>query len=195
MHRSRYQLSLYAGTNASKALRDRMAVIYEENMKNLLGEKLDPLEKEEEWFHPHARILILRSDKTTNGDGTTSQLAQRDCSDVVAYGVFRFDTEENADEDKEDEVLYCYEIQISSVARRQGLGRELLELMTLFGKQYNMKKVILTCFKANTDAIAFYTKLGFTNDPICPSQWENSDPDSDEEEEVDYFILSKSWDT
>lgn len=31
----------------------------------------------------------------------------------------------------------------------------------------------------------------FKYDVICPSQWVNSDSDEEDEEEVDYFILSK----
>ncbi|KAG8766810.1 hypothetical protein FRC15_006105 [Serendipita sp. 397] len=179
-----------------------MRTIFEENMKEFLEGTLDPLQKEEEWFHPHARILVLQQE--TEGAGgqmkNKSQFVQRDFLNVVAYGVFRFDTEENADDDLEDEVLYCYELQVSSTARRQGLGRELLELMSLFGKQHHMKKVMLTCFKANEDAIAFYKKIGFTNDPICPSQWADSESEEEteeeeEEEEIDYFILSKPLNT
>jgi len=63
---------------------------------------LDRLEKESEWFHPHSRILVVSDSESALPVGSrTTRRAQP----VVAYGVFRFDTEEN-ENDSEDEVLY-----------------------------------------------------------------------------------------
>lgn len=182
-----YDLKLYRGIDAPQGLRKAMWTIYQDNLTSILKEELDELQKSDEWFHPHSRLLVLSSQPTTTSENQTTNLN----SSVVAYGVFRFDTEENEEDDGYDEVLYCYELQVATSARRQGLGRQILELMNDFGRKYKMKKTMLTCHKVNTSAIAFYTQLGFKYDVICPSQWVNSDSDEEDEEEVDYFILSK----
>ncbi|EIN13677.1 hypothetical protein PUNSTDRAFT_129350 [Punctularia strigosozonata HHB-11173 SS5] len=57
-----------------------------------------------------------------------------------------------------------------------------------------MDKVMLTLIKANEHAAAFYSALGFVEDPTSPGfvvedpddSWEDEDLD-----EVDYMILSK----
>ena len=40
-----------------------------------------------------------------------------------------------------------YEVQVSTHARRKGLGRGILELMKQYGMKYKMRKVVLTCLK------------------------------------------------
>lgn len=69
----------------------------------------DRLEKEGEWFHPHSRLLILTTLPSSENEGTSTSKSPQSKSqgEVVAYGVFRFDTEENVD-DGEDEVIYWY---------------------------------------------------------------------------------------
>lgn len=146
------------------------------------------MEKEEEWFHPNARLLVLTDEAGSIPRASSNSRSTPRGPPIAAYGVFRFDTEEN-ENDGEDEVLYCYELQISESVKRSGIGRSIIELMEMLGTQHGMKKIVLTCFKENTNALAFYKKLGFDHDPICPSVYTH--PDAEEEEEVDYFILSK----
>jgi hypothetical protein len=128
------------------------------------GMEMDRLEKESEWFHPHSRVLILTEPTNSSGEKQKKSRATRAGDPVVAYGVFRFDTEENEKDDEMDEVLYwsvksrpcripyltppfSYELQVSTKARRVGLGKKLLSFMEMFGIQYNMKKLMLTCHK------------------------------------------------
>ena len=67
-----------------------------------LKEELDELQKSDEWFHHHSRLLVL-SHRPAVAKGQTVGP-----EDVIAYGVFRFDTEENEEDDGYDEVLYWY---------------------------------------------------------------------------------------
>ncbi|PVG04829.1 hypothetical protein CPB86DRAFT_771456 [Serendipita vermifera] len=190
----RYHLALRSGLNVPKRIQDQLWNIYAINMRAVMPDmEMDRLEKESEWFHPHSRLLILN--EPTDESQKSSRTSQVSGS-VVAYGIFRFDTEENEKDDEMDEVLYCYELQVSTKARRLGLGKKLLSFMEMFGTQYNMKKLILTCHKANSPAIAFYMSMGLINDPICPSKWMaegdlDDEEEDEEEEEIDYYILSK----
>jgi len=98
-------------------------------------------------------------------------------TDLVAYGMFRFEVEESND------VLYCYELQVSSTARRMGLGKMMMQQLWKIGSSWKMKKTMLTVLKENTAAFEFYTKLGFAIDETSPSKFE---------QEVDYEIMSSN---
>ncbi|KAJ3054051.1 N-alpha-acetyltransferase 40 [Rhizophlyctis rosea] len=67
-------------------------------------------------------------------------------------------------EDVEDEkipVVYCYELQLESDARGKGLGAYLMNLIEEVGTAWGMRKVMLTAFKSNVSAMAFYKRLGW----------------------------------
>jgi len=162
---------------------------YDANMRTLsenssMGWK--PEEKRDELFHRDSRFLLVRR---TGQEGNWHEL--------VAFSMFRFDWEDCVDEDilershggREDqcEVLYLYELQVSSVARRNGIGAKLVRLLELVAKRYGMLKVMLTCLKANEAAMSFYLKNGFEVDGISPSQ----DVENGEDDLCDYEIMSK----
>ncbi|KAJ7786396.1 hypothetical protein B0H16DRAFT_1490291 [Mycena metata] len=67
-------------------------------------------------------------------------------------------------------------------AQRHGLGRTLMNHLAKIGKDFKLDKIMLTVFKANTQALRFYKNFGFKPDETSPE-------DADEE---DYKILSKS---
>jgi len=98
---------------------------------------------------------------------------------VVAMSHFRFDVDEDV------EVLYCYEVQLSQIVRRKGLGKFLMQILELMAMKAKMKKVILTVFKANSHANNFFTKMKYKVDDTSPSL------DTEDEENYDYEILSK----
>lgn len=80
-------------------------------------------------------------------------------------------------------VVYCYELQCQPSAQSKGLGKFLMQILELIAFTYGMSKVVLTCFKANDRAQAFYrNKLGYVVD--------SSDPEG--EFECNYNILSKA---
>ncbi|XP_032090125.1 N-alpha-acetyltransferase 40 isoform X2 [Thamnophis elegans] len=82
----------------------------------------------------------------------------------VAFSHFRFDVEYG------EEVLYCYEIQLESKARRKGLGKFLIQILQLVANSTQMKKVMLTVFKHNHGANHFFREaLQFEIDDTSPS--------------------------
>ncbi|XP_060602682.1 N-alpha-acetyltransferase 40-like [Ruditapes philippinarum] len=120
-------------------------------------------EKREEMSEERALYLIVR-----NKDG-----------EPVAFVHFRFDME------YDEEVLYCYEIQLTEPLRRKGLGKFLMQILELLAYKTEMTKVMLTVFKANDSAVTFFMEaLKYEIDDISPD-------DGMYEEEARYWILSK----
>ncbi|KAI0190811.1 acyl-CoA N-acyltransferase [Astrocystis sublimbata] len=66
-------------------------------------------------------------------------------------------------------VVYCYEIHLKPELQRTGMSRLLMSLLESVAAQTPpIGKVMLTCFLSNQNALAFYTSIGFTEDPISP---------------------------
>ncbi|GFU20192.1 n-alpha-acetyltransferase 40 [Nephila pilipes] len=119
--------------------------------------------KLEELVHEDARFLIVR-------DSTDK---------IVGFSHFRFDTESNYP------VLYCYELQIDSAIQRKGIGKHLMNILTLIAYKFKLVKILLTVFKNNTAGLSFYRdSLRFGRDESCPY----------DEEGKCYLILRKSVD-
>ncbi|KAH9982472.1 acyl-CoA N-acyltransferase [Lactifluus volemus] len=91
--------------------------------------------------------------------------------------MFRFDMEDD------ECVLYCYELQVSQTVQRGGIGKVLMQCLCDIARKWNIQKVMLTVFKANQAAFLFYQTMGFNV--------ESEDEWVDEDEEVDYWIMSK----
>ncbi|KAK3924753.1 N-alpha-acetyltransferase 40 [Frankliniella fusca] len=117
--------------------------------------------KKEEMTDDDARYLIARS-----SDGKR-----------LGFSHFRFDM------DFDDEVLYCYELQIEEHARRKGLGCFMLGVLEALTVHYNMKKTMLTVFKHNHPGKTFFKKNGYKPD--------ETSPEDTEDEIFCYEILSK----
>jgi len=98
----------------------------------------------------------------------------------LAFAHFRFEV--NDDDRPTEEVLYLYEIQIDSIAQRNGLGRRMMQMMEIVAMQMKMRKVMLTVFKKNEEALNFYDQLKYQIDKISPCQCG---------EIADYKIMSK----
>ncbi|KAH8918354.1 hypothetical protein BT69DRAFT_586111 [Atractiella rhizophila] len=128
---------------------------------------LDIPSKQLEFEHPDSRFIILRT------------LEEK----LVGFVNFRFDWEETM-EDEDVEVLYCYELQVSKEYQGFGAGRLLADLMEGLAKQWRMKKVMLTVFRANVEALAFYNRCSYDIDEISPSRVDGA-------EEAEYEIMSK----
>lgn len=100
---------------------------------------------------------------------------------IVAMAHFRFDV------DYDVEVVYCYEVQLREGVRGKGLGKFLIQILELMAMKAKMKKVVCTVFKANRQAVNFFTKMKYTIDDTSPSF-------QDEDfENVDYEIYSKCF--
>ncbi|KAK7557835.1 acyl-CoA N-acyltransferase [Phyllosticta citricarpa] len=66
-------------------------------------------------------------------------------------------------------VVYIYEIHLGDSHRGCGLGRHLMNTVERCAKEGMVDKVMLTCFRKNSTALAFYTKLGFGEDEFSPT--------------------------
>merc|ERR1712149_57258 len=96
---------------------------------------------------------------------------EADTNKPVAFSHFRFDM------DHDDDVLYCYEIQLEESVRRKGLGK-------LMMKKSDMLKIMLTVFKHNDVASKFFKEvLKYEIDETCPYDTVY--------EQFDYEILSR----
>ncbi|XP_002739028.1 N-alpha-acetyltransferase 40-like [Saccoglossus kowalevskii] len=121
-----------------------------------------------------------RVKKEELSDDRAWYLVARDSDGLaVAFVHFRFDI------DYDDEVLYCYEIQIEKAVRRKGLGKFLMQILGLIALKAEMKKVMLTVFKSNNTANQFFKKvLKYEIDETDQSSLYPLD-------DYDYEILSK----
>lgn len=134
------------------------------NMKNLYEDcewGWHEKKKKDEMTDDRARYLIAR---TLDGN-------------IVAFSHYRFDL------DFDIEVLYCYELQLKSDIRRQGLGKFMLQILELIAFSNNMKKVILTVLKNNQGAVNFFKSMNYEIDETSPID--------DAFDTYDYVIMSK----
>ena len=161
--------------------------LFEVNMGELYQNSswgLNLAEKKEELSHENARFLIVSGsdqDDTININTSSSVDMEKNGNGnkTLAFAHFRFEVN---DEDKPtEEVLYLYEIQIDSIAQRNGLGKRIMQIMEIIAMQQKMRKVLLTVFHNNKGAKTFYEKLKYTVDETSPSLFG---------EDADYEILS-----
>ena len=130
-----------------KHILDACLDLFKSNMGKLYEQSswgLDMKSKKEELTHETARYLIVTA---PGGD------------EILAFAHFRFEVD--SDDQPTREVLYLYEIQISPVAQRNGVGKRIMQILEIIGMQMKMRNVMLTVFKNNQDAIRFYEKLKY----------------------------------
>ncbi|CAJ2500155.1 Uu.00g030080.m01.CDS01 [Anthostomella pinea] len=66
-------------------------------------------------------------------------------------------------------VVYCYEIHLKPELQGTGLGKLLMSFQErVAANTPPIKKVMLTCFVSNNQALGFYRKFGFETDRISP---------------------------
>ncbi len=82
-------------------------------------------------------------------------------------------------------MIYLYEIHIRKANQRDGLGKELMDIVYTLGKAARMRKVMLTVFDHNKPACEFYRQQGYRVDPVSPSQ------DAERSGNVDFDIMFK----
>lgn len=142
--------------------------LFENNMGDMYRNSswgLDMAEKSKELRHEKARYL-LAIDKDEK---------------LAGFVHFRFEYDD--DESPSCAVLYIFEIQIEADYRRCGLGKHLMGIAERIGREQSMTKVVLTVFKTNQQAMAFYTKrLQYEIDELSPSKFGDHN--------ADYEILS-----
>lgn len=90
-------------------------------------------------------------------------LARQQDGTPVAFSHFRYDM------DYDDEVVYCYEIQVEKAVRRKGLGRFMMKVLELLMIKANMLKLMATIFKNDKPETAFFHDcLKFNTDETSP---------------------------
>lgn len=130
-------------------------------------------EKHTEMTDPHAWYLIAHN-------------VDRDDQPVAAVH-FRFDI------DSDDEVLYCYEIQLCEEVRRKGLGKFLMQILELMAFKAQMKKVMVTVLRHNAAAHEFFlNKLKYEVDETSPEDTLEDALFCPDGSAACYQILSKS---
>ncbi|KAF9569638.1 acyl-CoA N-acyltransferase [Agrocybe pediades] len=167
------RLQVMHNNDLKKTHRDAIWDIFELNMRSLYEDSSfgwDPQSKRKELFHALSRYLFVSEGGST---------------ELLAFVHFRFEVEED------ENVLYCYDIQIKPSAQGLGLGRRLLDELAKLGSVFRMEKILLTVLKKNTRAIKFYEAVGFSVDPTSPGYLESDEELIPENAEADYEILSK----
>ncbi|KAK4046060.1 hypothetical protein OIV83_006383 [Microbotryomycetes sp. JL201] len=157
-------------------LREWIWSLFLSNMQELYEashDGFDPEAKRRELFEPTSRFFVARS-HSNKGDQESS---------LLGYVIYRYDTEETSGTEDAD-VVYCYELQLEERSRRQGVGTLLMDLLFQTAKDFRMDKVMLTVFKSNKNAVAFYERTGHATDELDPSCFGRHD--------ADYRIMSRA---
>ncbi|WVZ73462.1 hypothetical protein U9M48_021765 [Paspalum notatum var. saurae] len=148
--------------------------------------------KRREMVAPEARYIFVK--QYSNGFITENSMKRdaevehmrvscnKDC--LLGFVHYRFVVEE------ELPVVYVYEIQMEPSAQGKGLGKFMMQLIEQIACKNKMGAVMLTVQKANTEAMAFYTKLRYVISSTSPSR---VDPQIGLEKS--YEILCKAFDS
>jgi len=86
-------------------------------------------------------------------------------------------------------VIYLYEIHLSLDTRGCGLGAHLLSVVETVGTSAGVDKIMLTVFRANEEARAWYQRRGYEVDEFSPPEKMLR---GGAVKQVDYLILSKT---
>ena len=88
------------------------------------------------------------------------------------------------------EVIYIYEIHFVPDWQGKGLGQKLMTVVEDIGDSTGVEKAMLTVFKSNARAVAWYEKLGYVEDEFSPSARELRNGTV---KDPTYIILSKKF--
>lgn len=173
------QLTLCGARDLDADTRATLFSLVESNTKDMYdrarGWGWNATEKSDELSDPSARFLLCHGLTTT--DGTTAAVQ----GELLGFSHFRFLMDE--DSAQPEPVLYIYEVQFALSARRRGLGTALMAVLEALASKRGMNKTILTVFKENEAAMAFYKqRMGYSIDPTSPCRHGQDEP---------YEILSK----
>lgn len=107
---------------------------------------------------------------------------------LVVLGFIHYRYECDNDNRVSHPVTYLYEIQIHRSHQKFGLGSRLISLLENMSRRLRMKKVMLTVFRVNVNAMVFYDRRGYAIDKCSPSNFALK---RGEVNDCDYEILSK----
>ncbi|OJJ71247.1 hypothetical protein ASPBRDRAFT_30973 [Aspergillus brasiliensis CBS 101740] len=114
-----------------------------------------PARKKREMKLPDMKYLVVRREVVSSRDGGEADA-------VVGFMSFMITYEDGK------EVVYLYEIHLSSGVQRQGLGKRLLLILMEIGRRVGMEKAMLTVFTSNGVAQRLYEAIGFGTDEYSP---------------------------
>lgn len=134
----------------------------------------NPAAKRREMRLPDLRYLLLKTEDPR--EKGKEGLVQGFASFMLTYEDGR-------------EVVYLYEIHLSSRLRGRGLGRKLVGVVEEVGRRAGVEKAMLTVFVVNEGARGFYEGLGYGVDEFSPRPRKFR---SGEVKTCDYVILSKA---
>ncbi|KAK7525463.1 GNAT family acetyltransferase Nat4 [Phyllosticta citriasiana] len=135
----------------------------------------NPKQKLAEMQEDNMQYLLVRkrmNDSNPSDDHlkTSSEDSKTEChrqfhedNELAGFVSFMFTIEDDYP------VVYIYEIHLGDSHRGCGLGRHLMNTVERCAKEGMVDKVMLTCFRKNSTALAFYTKLGFGEDEFSPT--------------------------
>jgi N-alpha-acetyltransferase 40 len=86
------------------------------------------------------------------------------------------------------QVVYCYEIHLTSPWQGKGIGKKLMAIVEGVGRRVGMEKSMLTVFKANARAVKMYESIGYREDEFSPGPTKLR---NGKVKEPSYVILSK----
>merc|ERR1711872_61607 len=134
-------------TWAFETVKTNMKPLYDEAYKN------DPDYEAEFGWKEKEKKTELREDLAWY------LLARTQEGTPVAFSHFRFDM------DYDDEVLYCYELQVEKAYRRKGLGKFMMKVLEMLMIKADMLKLMCIIFKNDNIGINFFkTALKFDTD-------------------------------
>ena len=129
--------------------------------------------KRKEMHLPDMRYLILVENNTN-----PSILEPR----VAGFVSFMITYEDGK------QVVYCYEIHLTSPWQGKGIGKKLMAIVEGVGRRVGMEKSMLTVFKANARAVKMYESIGYREDEFSPGPTKLR---NGKVKEPSYVILSK----
>lgn len=106
---------------------------------------------------PDMKYLVIRREGLSSDDGEGEGE-----NAVVGFMSFMITYEDGK------EVIYLYEIHLSSEVQKQGLGKRLLLVLMEIGRRVGMEKAMLTVFTSNGVAQRLYEAIGFGTDEYSP---------------------------
>lgn len=115
--------------------------------------KWSPTKKRREMILPDMKYFIVR--KRTSDSSNSSFTVEGFVSFMVTY---------------EDglEVVYIYEIHLAPHLRSQGVGKLLMQMLEEMGEKVGVEKCMLTVFRTNEKAVAWYHHRGYVIDEFSP---------------------------
>jgi len=123
---------------AFETVKTNMKPLYDDAYKN------DPDMDLEFGWKEKEKITEMREDEAWY------LLAKTQEGTIVAFSHFRFDM------DYDDEVLYCYELQVEKAFRRKGLGKFMMKVLEMLMIKADMLKLMCTIFKKDKPEPAFF---------------------------------------